>query len=328
MTSRPASQPSRADTNSIAPTDTAPDSAPSDSTTPDWFRRAIAHEPASDTVTVDGARIHYLRWSAPQDAPDTDHDATPVLLVPGNGAHARWWSFIAPFLAARGRAVAALDLGGMGDSDDSPAPGLDPFARQVASVAERIGGGGKVALVGHSFGGLVSSATAIARPELVARLVAIDSSYHVGNRKSHPPPRQANAVHADEASILSRFRLVPAQPVEPACVLDFIARHSIMPAPGGGWTWKFRTDPWTMPGLDKSVWRQTGERLQRFTGPKAYLRGGLSPVPLAEIAAAWRDFAGPAAPFIVIPQARHHAILDQPLAIVAALETLFATTQA
>ena len=40
-------------------------------------------------------------------------DAAPLLFLHGNGAHADWWSFIAPFFAAEYR-VAALSWSGMG----------------------------------------------------------------------------------------------------------------------------------------------------------------------------------------------------------------------
>src|ERR1700749_1433860 len=75
---------------------------------PAWFENAVNDIPESNFVTVEGARIHYLRWGDPT--------RPGILLVHGNAAHAYWWSFIAPFLA-RDYHVAAMDLSGMGDSD-------------------------------------------------------------------------------------------------------------------------------------------------------------------------------------------------------------------
>lgn len=311
----------------IAPVRTATDDDP-----PDWFQRAVAEQPQSATLDVDGHAIHYLRWGGDSGASSGDNGDAPVLLVHGNGAHARWWSFVAPFLAARGRPVVAIDLGGMGDSADPPQPGLDAFACQVAALAQSLadhpgGSDGKVALVGHSFGGLVSAAATALRPDLFARLVVIDSPFHIGRRPDwRRTARNHGAVYRSEAEILSRFRLLPAQAVEPAAALDFIARHSIAPVSGGGWTWKFRIDPWESPAMPNTLWTTVGERIRRFPGPRAYLRGELSTLCPPEVEAIWRDFAGPDAPLIVIPHAHHHAILDQPLAVVAALETLFATT--
>ncbi len=75
---------------------------------PAWFERAVATPAESHFVEAAGARIHYLRWG--------DRKRPGLLLVHGNGAHAYWWSYIAPFLA-REYNVAAMDISGMGDSD-------------------------------------------------------------------------------------------------------------------------------------------------------------------------------------------------------------------
>lgn len=282
---------------------------------PRWFERAVANEPSSSRIGVDGRSVHYVTWG--------EVGADPIILVHGNGAHARWWSFVAPFLAARGKYVGAVDLGGMGESDDWPEPSIDDFVHQICAVAEQIGMGRPVTLVGHSFGGLVSAAAAILNPHLISRLAVIDSPFHIGSRTSHRTPRSANAVYSNRGEILSRFRLIPAQEIEYPRVLDFIAQHSITSA-AGGWTWKFRIDPWDSPLMQKSLWTDIGQQLRSFPGPTGYLRGELSELCPLEVEAVWRRFNGDNAPVIVIPDARHHVILDQPLAVVTALETLFA----
>lgn len=282
---------------------------------PRWFERAVANEPSSSRIGVDGRSVHYLTWGHEGDE--------AVILVHGNGAHARWWSFVAPFLAARGKYVGAIDLGGMGESDDWPEPTIDGFVRQVCAVAERMSMGEPVTLVGHSFGGLISTAAATLNPHLIARLVVIDSPFHIGSRDSSRPPRRVNAIYPSTSEILSRFRLIPPQEVEHSDVLDFIAQHSIAPA-AGGWTWKFRVDPWDSPTLHKSLWTSIGKKLGQYPWPAAYLRGELSELCSLEAETVWRQFAGDDAPVIVIPDAHHHVILDQPLAVVTALETLFA----
>jgi len=76
---------------------------------PDWFRDALSITPESCWTTAVGCDIHYLRWG-----PKTS--ALPgVLFLHAGGAHAQWWSFIAPFIA-EDRPVAAIDFSGMGDS--------------------------------------------------------------------------------------------------------------------------------------------------------------------------------------------------------------------
>src|SRR5262249_39146197 len=97
---------------------------------PQWFRAAVAVPAESHFVEVLGTPIHYLRWGDP---------ASPgLLLVHGNGAHARWWSFVAPFLA-RDFNVAAMDLSGMGDSGHRENYAMEIFAAEQLAVCEHAG---------------------------------------------------------------------------------------------------------------------------------------------------------------------------------------------
>ena len=47
--------------------------------------------PERSFVEVDGAGIELLTWG--------DQGKPGILFLHGNGAHADWWSFIAPFFA-------------------------------------------------------------------------------------------------------------------------------------------------------------------------------------------------------------------------------------
>src|SRR5581483_9274530 len=131
-------------------------------------------------VTVEGARIHYLRWGDPT--------RPGILLVHGNAAHAQWWSFIAPFLA-RDYHVAAMDLSGMGDSAWRPFHGeeghgaaggysMDLFAREQLAVCEDAGMFAPAeppVIVGHSFGGFVTMLTGGLYGERLKGVVIVDS---------------------------------------------------------------------------------------------------------------------------------------------------------
>ena len=80
--------------------------------TPAWFDAAIAQAPERTMITVEGANIELLTWG--------EVGKPGLLLLHGNGAHADWWSFIAPFFAKDWR-VAAISWSGMGGSDWRPA---------------------------------------------------------------------------------------------------------------------------------------------------------------------------------------------------------------
>jgi len=109
-------------------------------------------------------------------APTGDVRRNPALLVPGiMGSKEDFIAVLAP-LAAAGHPVTALDQRGQYESPGSD----DPTAYDVASLAEDVAEvasalGEPVHLVGHSFGGLVSRAAALAAPEALRSLTLLDS---------------------------------------------------------------------------------------------------------------------------------------------------------
>ena len=78
---------------------------------PEWFRWTLSCPKQSRHVVVEDCPIHYLFWPAEP----TTAIGRGLLFVHGGGAHANWWSFIAPYFTRYFR-VAAIDLSGMGDS--------------------------------------------------------------------------------------------------------------------------------------------------------------------------------------------------------------------
>jgi hypothetical protein len=73
-------------------------SAPADhlairASAPDWFRWAVFRPQQSRRIVVEGCSIHYLLW--PTEAETSV--GRGLLFVHGGGAHAYWWSFIAPY---------------------------------------------------------------------------------------------------------------------------------------------------------------------------------------------------------------------------------------
>jgi len=103
-------------------------------------------------------------------------EGTPSLLcLHGLVDRIEIWDRIAEPLAQRGR-IALLDQRGHGESDAPPGPYLREDLAVDAAVVMRTLDLGPSVLVGHSMGGIVSMATALANPEQVAGLVLIGTA--------------------------------------------------------------------------------------------------------------------------------------------------------
>ncbi len=282
---------------------------------PEWFEQAIATPCESAWTEAAGARIHYLRWG--------DRKRPGLLLVHGNGAHAYWWSYIAPFLA-RDYNVAAMDLSGMGDSDRRPHYDMELFVEEQLAVAAHAGmfdHEEPPVIVAHSFGGFVTILTGALHGKELAGTVIVDSPVNPPERSHHGPPHREirpHRIYPTLTEALARFRLAPEQPCENDYIVDFIARRSLVEV-DGGWTWKFDPSIWTRFSIG-----DTAERLRSTKCRIAIMRGEMSVLMPPEVGEYMFSLLGHAAPVIEIPQARHHVMLDQPLAFVAALRALLA----
>ncbi|MEJ1969366.1 MAG: alpha/beta hydrolase [Rhizomicrobium sp.] len=287
---------------------------------PKWFEDAVAILPERNFVTVDGAKIHYSRWG--------DRSRPGLLLVHGNAAHAHWWDFIAPFLA-RDYHVAAMDLSGMGDSDWRPEGyAMETFAREQIAVCEDAGMfrlDEPPVIVAHSFGGFVTMLTGGLYGDRLAGVVIVDSPVNPPDRPGGPPnrPIKPHNVYPSLAAALARFRLMPPQTAENLYAVDWVGRHSVkavQQADGApGFTWKF----------DPAIWQRfsIGDMAARLRATRcriAVFRGEHSVLLPPSIGEYMFNLLGRAAPVVEIPQAQHHIMLDQPLALVAALRALLA----
>jgi len=274
---------------------------------PSWFQHALAEEPEHRDVVVAGARVAYRAWG-PAGAPG-------VVLVHGGAAHSGWWDHVAPQLT--GRRVVALDLTGHGDSDRR-AP-YDPllWAREVVAVAAAADLDRPV-VVGHSMGGWVAVTVGVEHATAVSGVVVIDSPLN-----DQPPDearlrerRRPHRMYATEADAVDRFRTLPPQDVVLPFLREHVARGSLRPV-DGGWTWKFDPDFFGR-GL------RLRDLLPDLGCPMALFRCEHGLVS-REMAADMTRLVPAPLPVVDLPDAGHHPMLDQPLALVAALRTLLAT---
>ncbi len=276
---------------------------------PGWFSAALDAVVQERTVAVEGTAIAYRAWGDPADR--------TIVLVHGGAAHSRWWDHIGPLLASAWRVV-AVDLSGHGDSGRRDSYSLDTWAREVLAVVADAGTAASSVVIGHSMGGLVTLRLATLAGSRIAGAVAIDSPV----RDMAPEDRAARQrrafgplrVYPTRQAAVARFRPIPDQPTL-AYIAEHVAATSIRPAEGG-WTWKFDPRVFVRDHL-------TPELLTRLDCRVALFRAehGLVTPQQGEVI---YDRLGRVAPVIEIPVAGHHIMLDQPIALVAALRTLLA----
>jgi pimeloyl-ACP methyl ester carboxylesterase len=280
------------------------------SAAPEWFTRAIAAPVQSRFAEVDGAPIHYLEWNA------GDTSKPGLLFAHGFRAHARWWSFIAPFFLSRFRIV-ALDFAGMGDSGSRREYTPLGSVRDLIGVLEHAGLR-QATLIGHSFGGGRVARACAEFPERVTRAVIIDSHMRLTDEKRSTRPFEIGPrrIYPTFAAARARFRLVPPDNRAAPYILDYVARHSLKEVEGG-WTWKF--DEQLLPRHDDV---KAADVLGRIAAPVTFIYGDASAIVSRqhahEIVSHIRNAHGP----IAIPESHHHVLLDQPLSLVAALRAV------
>ncbi|WP_448581074.1 alpha/beta fold hydrolase [Thermaurantiacus sp.] len=276
---------------------------------PEWFVDAIAKPHDRAHVDVDGVAVEWLGWGKT--------GQPGVLLLHGNGANADWWRFIAPLLAEAGFRVAALSWSGMGNSGHRPRYATETFLAEALAAAEAAGLGARFAVAGHSFGGVPAAALAALHADRLVRAIIIDTPFAlIGARKPPRGPARPHRVYPDLESALARFRWAPVQPSPNLYITDFIARSSLK-AVAGGWTWKFDPYLWEHFRIrDANVW------LADARAPLDYVWGEQSVLVQAGIVARIRELAPPGTRLVGIPEAHHHVMADQPLALVSVLRAL------
>jgi len=282
---------------------------------PSWFRRAIDVPFTDGEVQVAGCPIHYLAWG--------DTGRKGLVFVHGGGAHAHWWTHVAATFAPDLR-VLAVDLSGHGDSGHRPSYSLEQWTDEVMAVVDDAGVEMPPVIVGHSMGGFVTMATAALHADRLAGVIICDSpviepdpeigAFNV--RSAFGTPR----TYATVEEALDRFRTVPEQARYLDDVIDHVARRSLRPV-DGGWRWKF----------DRQIFGQFGDGMRSIALP--YLsditcrlallrseRGLVTP----GIGASMYERLGRVTPVIELPEAGHHAMLDEPLVLLTAIRTLLA----
>jgi len=310
----------------LAKPDPASELPPDIAEVPGWLDDALSVPRDEGWVESGGCDIHYFRWGNPENP--------GLLLMHGFLAHARCFGFIAPFLA-QDYHVVAFDLSGMGDSgvrenypDDVRAAEVEDVARATGLFDHAV----KPIVIAHSYGGHVALTAMQDKHTLFGGLIICDlmvlrperlNAYFSSEKPLRSDPSRPNRVYPDYETAKGRFVLSPPQAVNVPSLFDYMAFHSLKQVEGG-WTWKFDTSVFQSDfGRNERMLRQ-GHIIAETPGRKAIVYGQESLLFDDDSAAYVRECGADDIPIVGIPGARHHLMLDEPIAFVSVLRTILA----
>ena len=211
-------------------------------------------------------------------------------------------------MAARGREMIGVARAlGLFDADRKPAIVAHSFGASVALEAlEQLPGG---------FAGAALCDMMTLRP---AMLEAFWAGGHTSPGSGNPDKPQR--IYPDFATARGRYKLSPPQQVGEPFLMDYMAYHS-MRRVEGGWSWKFSPAVFNRDNA-RTDWLTIGPKLVSAPGRKAIVHGKESLLFTRDSQDFVRELGGLDIPIIAIPDARHHLMLDQPLAFVAAIRSV------
>jgi pimeloyl-ACP methyl ester carboxylesterase len=259
---------------------------------------AAQAERASEIVAYDDVRIEVI----------ADGSGPLVVLLPSRGRAAEDFDVVAAGIAKAGFRVLRPQPRGAGRSSGSMKDlSLHDFARDTAAVIRHEGGGPAV-LVGHAFGNWVARMTAVDHPRLVRGVVIVAAA-----AKSYP-------AGLDGAKALSEA-----------------VRKSGDPALSDAERLNYLRIAFFAPGSDASVWlkgwypevdeaqfaagraTRQSEWWPGGTAPLLDLQAALDPFKPRAMMNEIREEFGERATIIVIPNASHALLPEQPAAVVEAI---------
>ncbi len=343
---------------------------------PSWFKDAV-ETPCRQEGFVecdDDVQLHYLHWpcnGAVQDANKKEEEeeeeegeslkkrkqigkAQPLIFIHGNGAHAFWYAFIAPFFNDD-YDVYALTFSGCGDSssrssvknDGVGAYSTSVYSGEIMHFCKQLGlfsREKKPLIVSHSFGSITSYHLALQHAESFAGIVFSDvnitdrpeatvrasrEAFFREARKSRMYARRDSWNSYILSTTLPKNRIVfaPVQTVNKDYVVEYIANTTAKSVGHDTWHWKGdcdRSRKLEFAGDETPILNVDSLRALREQVPVAWIYGENSAfqrdVPACKVAL--KQIIPRLIPCIGIPNAQHHLFLDEPLAFVSAVRAV------
>jgi pimeloyl-ACP methyl ester carboxylesterase len=277
-------------------------------------------QPTSRTVPgADGLTLRLLEWSS---------EGVPFLMLHGFGNEAHIWDDLAPVLAPHYR-VLALDQRGHGDSEGDPEGRYDfeSMARDVEAVCEALGIE-RLVVCGHSMGGRVSMRFAGRNPEKMAGLIVVDVGPELDERGVSRITQEAQREKPVFDSVDQYAALLARNyPATRARGIARMAKNELRERPDGRYELKLKWDlaklresrtPEEAEAYAREETKILWEILETVPCPTLVVRGAASDVLSPEIADRMEEVI-PNGELVVIPQAAHSVMVDNPEAFEAAI---------
>lgn len=280
-----------------------------------WVRETLDRQPERSSFDLDGANIELLTWG--------EIGLPGLLLLHGAGAQADWWDVVAPHLQDSYR-IAAISWSGMGRSDWRESYRFEQWAREALAAIEigELDWAGPPVIAAHSLGGSGLLTIGAHHAERIAGGVLVDSfvpraRHGMKTFKAAPFPLYPSVEQA-----LARYRFVPEQGSDYPEIVDHIARHGLREVDGdghdqAGWTWRF--DPQVMKKLDLA---SIAPLVGKVEVPIALITGEETGLTHALTIDDFRENLPNVVMTSTIPDAAHHIMVDQPLALAESLRSV------
>lgn len=232
-------------------------------------------------VAIHGFPMHYVEWG------NAGHPT--LLLLHGFQSNAHTWDTFSQAMADTYH-VLALDQRGHGDTFWAPDGDYAPetHVRDIAAYITALHIEPTV-IIGHSMGGRHAAMVAAAHPELVRKVVIVDTAaeFPAAMLARLTPPPTSDVPPQPE--MFETFEAVVAQglqqyPLTPEAELRHANYYNLYRDADGKWRWRWDINLLTWRQRQRSLRADLYTVLQRIACPTLLIRGEQSPLLTPEVA--------------------------------------------